>query len=74
MAKGRVVLYEQPRTPARPVCTGRARRRRRRRGVRRLLFALAALVVASAVGYVLWYTHPARQSTLEDPERSQVEG
>ena len=40
MAKGRVVLYEQPRTPARPVYTGRARRRRRRRGVRRLLFAL----------------------------------
>ena len=74
MAKGRVVLYEQPRTPARPVYTGRARRRRRRRGVRRLLFALAALVVASAVGYVLWYTHPARQSALEDPERSQVEG
>ena len=74
MAKGRVVLYEQPRTPARPVYTGRARRRRRRRGVRRLLFALAALVVASAVGYVLWYTRPARQSALEDPERSQVEG
>lgn len=75
MAKGRVVFYEDPPTPTRdrPVYTGRARRRRRR-GVRRLLFALAALVLAAAAGYVLWYTHPAHQNALEDPERSQVEG
>lgn len=78
MAKGRVVFYEDPpprtQTPARPVYTSRARRRRRRRHhLRGLLFAVAMLVLVSAVGYVLWYTHPARLSTLEDPERAQVE-
>ena len=78
MAKGRVVFYEDPpprtQTPARPVYTARARRRRRRRHrLRGLLFALAMLVLASAVGYVLWYTHPAHQSTIEDPDRAQVE-
>lgn len=78
MAKGRVVFYEDPpprtQTPARPVYTARARRRRRRRHrLRGLLFALAMLVLASAVGYVLWYTHPAHQNTIEDPDRAQVE-
>ena len=77
MAKGRVVFYEDPpsrtQTPARPVYTARARRRRRRHRLRGLLFALAALVLVSSVGYILWYTHPAHQNTLSDPERDQVE-
>lgn len=78
MAKGRVVFYEEPgprtQTQPRPVYTGRARRRRRkRRRVGRLLFALAALVLAASVGYVLWYTQAEQVSSSIDPDRDQVE-
>lgn len=78
MAKGRVVFYEEPgprtQTQPRPVYTGRARRRRRkRRRVGRMLFALAALVLAASVGYVLWYTQAEQVSSSIDPDRDQVE-
>lgn len=77
MAKGRVVFYEAPpprtQAPPRSVYTARARRRRRRRGASGLLFALAALVLAAAVGYVIWYTRPAGGENLPDPDREQVE-
>lgn len=78
MAKGRVVFYEESdrsTAPPRTVYTNQARRQRRkrcRRG-RRLLFALALLVVVSSVGYVLWYTHPAADSVISDADRDQVE-
>lgn len=77
MAKGRVVFYEDPgprtQTPQRPVYTGRARRRRKKQHrLGRLLFALAALVLAVSVGYVLWYTQGVQGSAI-DPDRDQVE-
>lgn len=77
MAKGRVVFYEEPgprtQTQPRPVYTGRARRRRRkRRRVGRMLFALAALVLAASVGYVLWYTQAEQVSSSIDPGHGGV--
>lgn len=80
MAKGRVVFYQDPPRTAPPaqrphpggaprsVYTGSARRKRRRRRrahpLAGLLFALAALLLASTVVYVVWYTHPGTQRRL----------
>ena len=77
MAKGRVVFYEEPDTPAAPpraVYTHRARRRKKRRHRgRSVLFALAALMLAASVGVVLWYKRPAHQSTLPEADQQLAE-
>lgn len=77
MAKGRVVFYEDPdprAAPPRSVYTHRARRRRKKRHRGRgLLFALAALVLAASVGFVLWYRSPAHQATLPEADQQLAE-
>ena len=76
MAKGRVIFYEDdPRqtAPARTVYTGRARRRKKRHRLAGLLFAMAALVLAASVGYVVWYTRGASDSLLPEAELQREE-
>lgn len=76
MAKGRVVFYEDdPRqtAPPRTVYTGRARRRKKRHRLAGLLFAMAALVLAASVGYVVWYTRGASDSLLPEAELQREE-
>lgn len=76
MAKGRVVFYEDdPRqtAPPRTVYTGRARRRKKRHRLVGLLFAMAALVLAASVGYVVWYTRGASDSLLPEAELQREE-
>lgn len=76
MAKGRVVFYEDdPRqtAPPRTVYTSRARRRKKRHRLAGLLFAMAALVLAASVGYVVWYTRGASDSLLPEAELQREE-
>ena len=76
MAKGRVVFYEDdPRqtAPPRTVYTGRARRRKKRHRLAGLLFAMAALVLAASVGYVVWYIRGASDSLLPEAELQREE-
>lgn len=76
MAKGRVIFYEDdPRqtAPPRTVYTGRARRRKKRHRLAGLLFAMAALVLAASVGYVVWYTRGASDSLLPEAELQREE-
>ena len=81
MAKGRLVFYEDaPRqtAPPRTVYTSHARRRRKRHHrLAKLLFALAALVLAASVGYVVWYTQGESTSLLPEaelPREAEAEG
>lgn len=76
MAKGRVVFYEDdPRqaAPARTVYTGRARRRKKSHRLAKLLFAVAALVLAASVGYVVWYTRAESTGFLPEAELQREE-